>query len=239
MKPTPRPHDNEVHLYCLTLSHDASKLAGYERFLSTAEKERAGLLKSDLVKSRFIVGRGMLRGILGGYTDIDPADVRLATGEHGKPYRADSTDDLRFNLSHVDDLLVIAVAAGLEVGIDIERIAADKPVHDMARLAFSRQEQEALRALPSSEQIQAFYRCWVRKEACMKACGRGFSLAGSSFDVPLNVEEPPTPTLINCNQSFWYVRDIEVPEKYCAAMAVEAGGVSATPPTIVWVVPKT
>ncbi|MFA7405766.1 MAG: 4'-phosphopantetheinyl transferase superfamily protein [Pelobacteraceae bacterium] len=238
MKPTPRPRDNEVHLYCLTLSHGLSGLTGYERLLSATEIERAGLLKSDLVKSRFIVGRGILRGILGGYSNIDPADVQIATGEQGKPYRAD-TDDLRFNLSHVDDLLVIAVAAGVEVGIDVERIAAEKPVFDMARLAFSRQEQEELRAMPASEQIRAFYRCWVRKEACLKACGRGFSLASSSFDVPMNVAEPPTPTLINCNQSFWHVRDIEVPEKYCAAVAVEAGGVSPSPPTIVWVVPKT
>lgn len=236
MKPSPLPLDGEVHLYCLNLPHDVSKLTGYECLLSEAETKRAGLLKSELVTSRFIAGRGILRTILGAYLDVDPADVKLATGEHGKPYLAESTEDLRFNLSHVDDLLVLAVAAGLEVGIDIERIAAGKPVHDMGRLAFSRQEQDVLLAMPASRQIQAFYRCWVRKEACLKACGSGFSLPGSSFDMPMIFE--PIEKLINCNQTFWHVRDIEVPEKYCAALAVEARGGSLSPPEIVWCVPN-
>lgn len=239
MKTTPRPLDGEVHLYCLTQPYDVSELTRFERLLSTAELERACLLKSDLARNRYIAGRGKLRDILGGYLGIDPAEVRIATGEQGKPFLADDTVDLRFNLSHVDDVLVLAVAAGIEVGVDIERIETDKPIHDMARLVFSRREQEELLATPVPQQIEAFYRCWVSKEACLKACGRGFSLPGSSFDVPMCFEEPPMQTLINCNQSFWHVRDIDVPDRYCAAVAVEAGDVSSFSPTIVWVVPKT
>lgn len=239
MKATPRPHDGEVHLYCLTLPDGLSELTRCGRLLSTTEIERAGLLKNDLARNRFIAGRGVLRDILGGYLDVDPADVRLDTGEHGKPFLADGAADLRFNLSHVDDVLVLAVAAGIEVGVDIEKIEAGKPVHDMARLAFSRREQEMLYAVPASRQVEAFYRCWVRKEACLKACGRGFSLPGGSFDVPICFEESSILPLINCNRSFWHVLDIHVPEHYCAAVAIEAGGVSPYPPTIVLVVPKT
>ncbi|MHB8165153.1 MAG: 4'-phosphopantetheinyl transferase family protein [Methanoregula sp.] len=233
MKATPRPHSGDVHLYCLTLPDDAAELARFERLLSTTERERACVLKSDPARNRYIAGRGKLRDILGGYLDIDPAEVRIATGEQGKPFLADGAVDLRFNLSHVDDLLVLAVAAGVEVGVDIERVAADKPIHDMARLVFSRREQEELLAMPVPEQIQAFYRCWVRKEACLKACGTGFSLSGGSFDVPLRFEESATQTIINCNRLFWHVRDIDVPEKYCAAVAVEAGDVSSFSPTVV------
>ncbi|MHB8058437.1 MAG: 4'-phosphopantetheinyl transferase family protein [Desulfuromonadaceae bacterium] len=233
MKAAPRPLDGEVHLYCLTLPDAAAELTRFERLLSATELERAFLLKSDLARNRYIAGRGKLRDILGGYLNIDPAEVRIATGEQGKPFLADAAVDLRFNLSHVDDLLLLAIAAGVEVGVDIERVAADKPVHDMARLVFSRREQEELLAMPVPEQIQAFYRCWVRKEACLKACGRGFSLPGSSFDVPLRFEESAMQT-VNCNQSFWHVRDIDVPEKYCAAVAVEAGDVSSFSPTVVW-----
>jgi 4'-phosphopantetheinyl transferase len=126
------------------------------------------------------------------------------------------------------------------VGVDIETIQADKPVHSMARLAFSPREQEDLLTLPSSQlQSTAFYRCWVRKEACLKACGRGFSLPGSSFDVPICVEKLPQQTLITCNQSLWHVQDIDVPDTCCAALAVEAGGISHSPPAIVWFTPKT
>jgi 4'-phosphopantetheinyl transferase len=234
MTPAPQLLDSEIHLYCLSISHDVAELTSFKRLLSITELERAGLLKSDQIRNRYIAGRGMLREILCRYLDRGPADVLIATGEHGKPFIADGTMDLRFNLSHVDDLLVLAVASGVEVGVDIEKIAADKPVHDMARLAFSRREHEELLAMPTSRQIQAFYHIWVRKEASMKACGRGFSLSSSSFDVPMSMQ-----ALVNCNQSLLHVQNIDVPENYCAAVAVEAGSAFQSPPAIVWVVPKT
>lgn len=232
MNAIPQPLDGEVHLYRLSLSHEAFGLTRCERILSATEMKRADLLKSDLARKRFITGRGLLRDVLGGYLDSDPADVKIATGEHGKPFLTDGAADLRFNLSHVDDILVIAVAAGVEVGVDIEKIDANKPVHDMARLAFSLREQKELSSTTPSQQIKAFHRCWARKEACLKACGIGFSLPGSSFDVPVCLEEPPASTLINCNHSLWHVHDVDVPENYCAAVAVEAGGESTSPPDI-------
>ena len=234
MKTTPLPLDGEVHLYCLTLPHDVSELHRCARLLSATESERAGLLKSDLVKNRYIAGRGVLRDILGGYLDVDPADVQIATGEQGKPVLADGALELRFNLSHVDDLLVLAVTTGVEVGVDCERIETAKPIHAIARLAFSQREQEELSALSVPQQIQAFYRCWVRQEACMKGCGRGFAVPGNSFDVPVCLEKLPMQTLIHCNQSFWHVQDVVVPENYCAAVAVAAVGASPSPPRLVF-----
>jgi 4'-phosphopantetheinyl transferase len=220
MNPAPRPLDGKIHLYCLTLPQETAELTRFERLLSQSEADRAGRLKSAQTRNRFIAGRGMLRDILGGYLCIDPAEVRIATGEHGKPFLADGAMDLRFNLSHVDGILVLAVAAGVEVGVDIERIDAGKAIHDMARLVFSRQEQEELLAMPASRQVEAFYRCWVCKEACLKACGRGFSLPGSSLIVPL-FNETPTITRVSCNETIWHVLAIDVPHNYCAALAIE------------------
>ena len=239
MKASPHPRTGEIHLHCLPLPHDVPELARFKKLLSIPEKERAFLLKSDLAKNRYIAGRGVLRDILGGYLDRDPAVLQIATGEHGKPYLAGGEANLRFNLSHVDGVLILAVADGVEIGIDIERIDTDKPVHTMARLAFSQREQEELFTLPLSQQSQAFYHCWVRKEACLKACGRGFSVPGNSFNIPVCLEKLPLQALINCDTSLWHVRDIDVPAQYCAAVAVEADGISPSPPTIVWVVKKT
>jgi len=237
---TLQPGDNEVYLYRIVLSQQFPELSRLRQLLSKHEAARSALLKDDLAKKRFIAGRGVLREILGGYVGVAPEKVRIATGKHGKPYLAERTGNIRFNLSHSEDMLILAVSTCREVGVDIETIKADKPLNDMARLAFSRREQEELFTLPSSHlQSTAFYHCWVRKEACLKACGSGFSLPGSSFDVPICIEKLPTQTFINCNQSFWHLQDIDVPEKYCAAVAVEASGVSPSPPTIVWVVPKT
>jgi 4'-phosphopantetheinyl transferase len=220
MNPSPRPLDGEIHLYCVTLPQETSELTRFERLLSASEADRAGRLKSSQTRNRFIAGRGMLRDILGGYLCIDPAEARIATGEHGKPFLADGAADLRFNLSHADEKMVLAVATGVEVGVDIERIDAGKAIHDMARLAFSRQEQEELLAMPASRQVEAFYRCWVCKEACLKACGRGFSLPGGSFSIPL-FNEAPTIRQICCNGTIWQVLDIDVPHNYCAALVFE------------------
>jgi len=230
MSTTPLPLDGEVHLYCLDLPQKSSELLRFGRILSARETKRAGLLKSDQAKNRYIAGRGVLREIVGGYLGTEPVDVRIATGEHGKPFLADCLQNLRFNLSHADDLLVLAVADCIEVGVDIEKVEADKPLHDMARFAFSRQEQEELLSLQASQQhAAAFYRCWVRKEACLKACGRGFSLPGSSFDVlPLN--EAAALPCVCCDNTFWHVLDIDVPYNYCAALAVEVSSPDIQPP---------
>lgn len=230
MSTTPQPLDGEVHLYCLDLPQEPSELSRFGHILSARETDRAGLLKSDKAKDRYIAGRGVLREILGGYLGTKPEDVRIVTGEHGKPFLADCLQDLRFNLSHAGDLLVLAVADGIEVGVDIEKVEADKPLHDMARFAFSRQEQEELLGLQESQQYAAaFYRCWARKEACLKACGRGFSLSGRSFDVsPLN--KAARLPRVCCNNSFWHVLDIDVPYNYCAALAVEVRSPDSQPP---------
>ncbi len=222
------------------MSQQFPELPRLRQLLSQPETDRYALLKDDLTQKRSIAGRGVVREILGGYVGVAPEKVRLVTGEHGKPYLAECTENLRFNVSHSEDMLILAVSTCRDVGVDIEAIKTDKPLNNMARLAFSPREQEELFTLPNSHlHSTAFYRCWVRKEACMKACGRGFSLPGCSFDVPVSVEKLPLQTLINCNQSFWHLQDIDVPGNYCAAVAVEAGGVSPSPPTVVWGVPKT
>ncbi|HIJ94205.1 MAG TPA: 4'-phosphopantetheinyl transferase superfamily protein [Desulfuromonadales bacterium] len=221
---TSQPGIDEVHVYRIVLSQQFHALPRLRHYLSQPETDRAVLLQDDLAKKRFSAGRGVLREILGGYIGIEAEQVRIATGEYGKPYLAEYAGNIRFNLSHSEDVMILAVTTGRDVGVDIETLQADKPVHSMARLAFSPHEQEELLTLPSSQlQASAFYRCWVRKEACLKACGRGFSLPGSSFDVPVCVEKLPQQTLITCAQSLCYVQDIDVPENYCAALAIAAG----------------
>jgi 4'-phosphopantetheinyl transferase len=238
MNTSPQPGDGEVHMYFIALPHHPSELSRLEHLLSTSETDRAGLLKNDHVKKRFIAGRGVLREILGGYLGVAPEKVRIATGEHGKPYLAECAENIRFNMSHTGDVLLLAVSASLEVGVDIETIGTDKPLNDIARIAFSLREQEELLSHPSAHlQTTAFYRCWVRKEACMKASGRGFSLPSNSFDVTCCNQKNPLLT-IQCNQSSWHVLDIHVPQRYCAAIAVEARCSSLPPPKLVWVVPE-
>lgn len=232
MNTTARPHDGEVHIYCLTLPKESSELTRLWQLLSPGETERAGSLKIETAKERFIAGRGILREILGGYLGIGPGEVRIATGEHGKPFLANGGANLNFNLSHSGDMYVLAVATAAELGIDVEEVEAGKPFDDVARLAFSSRERQELLTLPSSDlQAAGFYRCWVRKEACLKACGSGFSLPGNSFEVSPLDNSAAMQTVL-CGQNWWHVLDIDVPHPYCAALAVEPRRTPRLPPTL-------
>ena len=129
----------------------------------------------------------MLRTLVGRYLGIAPACVRFEYGRWGKPRLAEalSTSLLRFNAAHSDGLFLAAFTAEQEIGIDLERIVPVPEMLQVAELAFSPAEHAALCALPAEARTQAFFDCWTRREACLKAEGEG--LAGSKDP---NVEHP-------------------------------------------------
>lgn len=218
MIPLPWPGVNEVHIHCLPLA------GGADRYLSPDEVLRSGRLLDPDKRSRFMAGRGLLRSILGGYLGIQPEELQFAVGKNGKPHLSGSAgcdEQLQFNLSHSGPLFLLAVATDREVGVDLEQLRTDTPFADMARLALSVREQKELFALPEHLQRSAFYRCWTRKEACLKACGLGFALRADSFEVGF---EPESRTLsfIPDDNSNWFLQDLAVPAGYyCAALATE------------------
>ncbi|MDD2272517.1 MAG: 4'-phosphopantetheinyl transferase superfamily protein [Desulfuromonadaceae bacterium] len=229
MTSLPQPRDGEIHVFCIDLTRQLPELSRFTQLLSPDETARATRLKIDSVKKLYTAGRGILRIILGAYLGVEPGRVMIATGEHGKPYLADAAKGIRFNLSHSRDVLVLAVSSALEVGIDIESIDADKPLQEMAKLAFSHHDQHYLLSLPTPQRyITSFYRCWVRTEACLKASGRGFSPLDASI-APSSFSEEKDLLTVCCNQTNWHILDLPVPPGYCAALAVEAG----IPPQIV------
>ena len=213
MIPFPWPQANEIHIHCIALASEV------ERYIAPDERQRAERLLDPQIRNRFIACRGLLREILGTYLGVPPRELQLAVQEHGKPCLTASTPRLDFNLSHSGSLLLLAVAANRDVGIDLEQIRHDTPFPEMARLAFSPQEQHELFDLPEHRQRNAFYRCWTRKEAFLKACGLGFNLPSHRFAVSLL--DNPAPMTAPDNRSHWLLQDISVPDGYCAALAVQ------------------
>lgn len=220
----PWPGVNEVHIHCLPLA------GGADRYLSPDEVLRAGRLLDPDKRNSFMAGRGLLRSILGRYLGIQPEELHFAVGENGKPRLSDN-DQLQFNLSHSGALFLLAVAADREVGVDLEQHRTDTPFADMARLALSVREQKELFALPEHLQRSAFYRCWTRKEACLKACGLGFALRPNSFYVSLEAEST-TLSFIPDDDSSWFLQDIAVPAGYCAVLATDE-----SPPVVSYIKP--
>jgi 4'-phosphopantetheinyl transferase len=151
--------------------------------------------------------RWPLRTVLARYLDEDPAAIELRAGEHGKPALADTAARLDFNLSHSGPLALIAVASGLELGIDVERIKPDRDFLALAERWLGPDETALLREREPTDRASAFYAAWVRREALLKCGGGGFG--------------NPVPDRAVT------VRGLEIDAGYAAALAV--AGTDAVP----------
>lgn len=207
--------------------------------LSEYERARAARLVSPLDRARFSVGRGYLRTILARYTGIEPSAIRLRTNGYGKPSLESQplvSRALEFNFSRSDGIALFALARGLVLGVDVELERESTDLMEIAERFFSVREREMLRALPADQRRRAFYLCWSRKEAYIKARGLGMSLALDSFDVSLAPDQPavllaergePRPS------HEWTLHHLEPAHGCAAALVVGRGGsASEEPPRI-------
>ncbi|MGH2708092.1 MAG: 4'-phosphopantetheinyl transferase family protein, partial [Actinomycetota bacterium] len=170
--------------------------------------------------------RGVLRCVLARYLAIEPQAVRMRSAAHGKPFLACGPRQLalRFNLSHSGGVALVAVARGREVGIDIESLGRVLDYERIITRFLSPDEQRMLAALPPTLRRQAFFTCWVRKEAYAKARGLGLSLPFEQFSVSVNPREPAALLSVERrlgDPSRWTLNDIPIGDRYVAAVAVE------------------
>jgi 4'-phosphopantetheinyl transferase len=219
----PEIQPDRIHLLCFRLEQP---FAGALQLLDSGERARAERLVFERDRRRFIAAHAWLRVALGRCVDRPPESLQFATGTRGKPRLVHSAIDLRFNLSHAGERALLAITIGLEVGVDIEE---ERPIDvmDLARRFFSSPESDALEALPRAEQVPAFFRCWTRKEAFIKALGDGFSFPLDGFEVSL-AEDPAPPLLRSCSADpaqldNWRIVSLPTDPGYAAAVAATAG----------------
>jgi 4'-phosphopantetheinyl transferase len=165
---------------------------GLYGLLSDAERRRASQMVFGRDRRRFIVARARLRQLLGTRLGVRPETVELAYGPNGKPALArDFADsDLRFNVSHRDDVAAYVFTEGREIGIDIEAVRVMRDADVLADRFFAAGEREAYRALDPADRPLGFFNCWTRKEAFIKALGDGLGHPLDRFDVSLTPGEP-------------------------------------------------
>src|SRR4051812_48546484 len=219
----------EVHVWRASLAASPGELAGFEAILSADERTRAARFRFDVHRHRFIAGRGIQRQLLARYLDADPATLRYRLAEHGKPALdgPHAAANLRFNVSNSDDGLLIALALGRELGVDLEAV---HPVVDrdaVARRFFSAPENEVYDTVPDDARDLAFFTCWTRKEAYIKAVGEGLSMPLDRFDVTLRPGEPAHLLRTRGNPdeaARWTLRELHPGPGWLAALAVEGGG---------------
>lgn len=172
-----------VDVWLLNLAQPEEVRARLWTLLSADEKERAQRFHFDVHRHRYGVGRGVLRLLLGNYLKVPPQTIEFAYGEQDKPFLSHS--ELEFNVSHAEDVALLAFSWGRAVGVDVEAVRPLSDAENVARISFSQQELAEYTAVSEAQKPQAFFNCWTRKEAFIKAVGTGLSYPLDSFDVSL------------------------------------------------------
>lgn len=182
----------EIHLWYASIDPQAENSQLPEKVPSADEHTRASRYHFEQDRKRFLVSRTLLRAILGRYLDLEPSQVQFVYGHHGKPFLAEGlgADGLCFNVSHSHERAVFAFARELDLGVDLEYARFLPDAEQVAASFFSERENIAWRSLPTDQKTEAFYNCWTRKEAFIKAIGDGLSHPLGAFSVSLTPGEP-------------------------------------------------
>ena len=218
--------ENTVDVWRLPLLPDSENLRDCYTWLSPDEKVRSGRFIREIHSQRFILGRGGLRKILSRYEQTHPSRIKFHYNPQGKPELA-CNESLRFNLSHSKDLALAAVTANKLVGIDVEYMRGNVDYLGLSDRFFAQNEAEALKKMPASLQKESFFRIWTRKEAYIKAHGKGLSLPLDQFEVSTAKDDPPR--LLSTrhdpkDKDRWSFFEIETWENYTGTLVWESPG---------------
>ena len=214
---------DEVHVHQTTLNLPESSISKLWQSLQPDERERACRFHLEVDKRRCVIGRGLLRLLLGRILGLPADQLRFAYDEFGKPSLiAEQGLPLQFNLSHSGEVILIAITVDRAVGVDVEIIRTDLDVDSIAARFFSANEYKILASLTGQMRYEAFFACWTRKEAYLKARGVGLSLPLDQFDVSyLPTEEPRllATRFDPAEASHWTLRALDLGGDYAAALA--------------------
>jgi len=185
--------DTSVHVWLVDIDQMTPYLADLAALLDETELQRAERFPFELHRIEYVTAHGILRVLLGSYLAKPSSGIRFAHGAYGKPSIDGESGavPLRFNMSHSHwQHIVYAISTSRDVGVDVEQQRDLDDAEALAQRYFSPRERAAVCAAPFQERLAAFFRCWTRKEAYIKATGLGFSMPLDAFDVTLGRGEP-------------------------------------------------
>ncbi len=221
--------EHEVHVWRASLATPELARGDLQRVLAKEEAARAAQFHFEIDRNHWIVARGILRILLSRYVSTAPDQLRFSSNDYGKPFLVFPalSHQLQFNVSHSQDLALYAFTYNRQVGIDVEYKRADLNYEALANVSFSPNEQARLHSLPYDLKQEAFFNCWTRKEAYIKAKGKGFSIPTGQFDVSFLPGEPAA-LLQNREDpreiTRWSLQELAPGMGYAGALAVEGVG---------------
>ena len=221
--------EDEVQIWRLDLDALAAGENRWQQLLSADEETRAKRFLVPRVRQHFMATRGMLRTILAGYLVADPGKLTFCYSSKEKPSLAPpySESGISFNVAHSGGVALLAFVRNCALGVDVEHIRRDLDVHAIARRFFSIHEQQQLAAVAPEDKYEAFFRCWTRKEAYIKAKGEGLWLPLDQFDVSVaagaaNALLATRPDAAEAGR--WSVHEVVAGPGYVAALCVAGRG---------------
>lgn len=195
--------------------------------LDPDEQIRAARYRFAEHRRRFAAARGGLRSLLAKYLGCTAREIVFAYNAHGRPELAyPAAPSLRFNVSHSSDTALYAFTGLPAVGVDLERHRKVDRLAELAERYFAPAEFAAWEALPPTDRVAGFFAAWTRKEAYIKAHGRGLSYPLDQFVVSLRPGEPARllATLDDPSEAArWRLENLPAAPGFSAALAAAAG----------------
>lgn len=213
-----------VHIWMASLHQDRRTIEQLTAFLSLEERAKATSFRFRHLRVRYQVRRGILRSILASYTGIPPSELKFSYSATGKPSLMKAAG-LEFNISDSEDLFACAVSDDAQVGIDIERIRPVADLESLTQTALTLTELAWLKRQLPEDRLRSFFGVWTKKEAILKADGRGLGVDLRSFEINPDGPFPASVRLRNdaepADLPYW-ISPFTPSSDYIGALAVKA-----------------
>lgn len=194
--PSLRP--NTIQVWAFGLGGPLTCVNQCRALLSPEERQRADRFVFERDRVRHTIAHGVLRHLLSRYCSSDssasPESLRFSTTHAGKPSLQFPRVAIRFNLTHSEDRALLAVSAGFELGVDLERVRSNIEALAISQHYFFGSEREAIAAAPAAAREELFFRYWVAKEAVLKAQGIGLGFPLDRFRIAFG-DDPNSATV--------------------------------------------
>jgi len=216
----------EIHVWSVAVDPGVAAMPRLMALLSSSEQHRARRYVFESVQRRFVAARAALRLLAGRYLAMPAEVVRFAYGPNGKPHLSPpDAARLRFNVSHSHDLALFAFCAEEELGVDVEWRHDITSADQIVRRMFCPEEVAEWFSLPDDQRRRGFFDCWTRKEAFVKALGRGLEVPLDAFRVAFRPgEQPAVRWRKDRRHEQWSMFDVSPADDYSAALAVRGSG---------------
>lgn len=219
--------NDQIHIWQASLDYNKSKFNLLIGSLSEDEIERSNRFYFEKDRMQFIVRRGILKQIISKYLEINPKNLLFEYNPFGKPFLVTNSlkNNIKFNMSHSKNMALYCISSQKDVGIDIEFTQKKVEFHLIIERFFSHNEKAFIQKITTNKRKEAFFKIWTRKEAILKAIGKGISFPLEKVDVSFNKENFIIRINDNddgqCTESSWYVEDLLPTKDYVASIAIE------------------